>query len=178
MWCRRVWIDADAYRSAVPIQRFEPARTLKRAWSPRRNDPDQERAVHWARSALMDSQGPRSICIAVPTCESHHRVVRQLDAILRPDDAEPAAATSPYNASGAFLSVRCRSPDALTFSTGCSELYHHRRIDSLIRSHLSCGPGCRGSATTRMVMRRDIPRSAAPRPRAIVQRFETRAVSI
>ena len=136
----------DAYRSAgATIQRFEPARTLNaRVVAASCNDPDQElrAAIHWARSALMESQRPRSICIAVPDLvESHDRVVRQLDAILRPDDAEPVAATSPYNVSGGVpLSAVPVVADALDFLDWLFEPYHHTRIDALIRSpflHLS-----------------------------------------
>lgn len=130
----------DAYRSAgAAIHRFEPAHSRNaQVLTASCGDVEQElrAAIHWAKSALAEAQEPSSICIAVPNLvESHDRVVRQLDAILRPDDAEPSAATSPYNVSGGVpLSLVPVVADALDFLDWLFEPFHHTRVDALLRS--------------------------------------------
>ncbi len=130
----------DAYRSAgATIHRFEPTHPKNaHVVTASCADADQElrAAIHWAKSALTEAREPLSICIAVPNLvESHDRVVRQLDAILRPDDAEPSAATSPYNVSGGVsLGVVPVVADALDFLDWLFEPFHHARIDALLRS--------------------------------------------
>ncbi len=130
----------DAYRSAgAAIHRFEPAHSSNaQVLTASCGDAEQElrAAIHWAKSALAEAQEPSSICIAVPNLvESHDRVVRQLDAILRPDDAEPSAATSPYNVSGGVpLSLVPVVADALDFLDWLFEPFHHTRVDALLRS--------------------------------------------
>lgn len=130
----------DAYRSAgAVIHRFKPARPkTAHVVTASCVDSDQElrAAIRWAKSALAEAREPASICIAVPNLvESHDRVVRELDAILRPDDAEPSAATSPYNVSGGVpLGVVPVVADALDFLDWLFEPCHHTRVDALLRS--------------------------------------------
>ncbi len=130
----------DAYRSAgATILHFEPAHpNSARVVTASCADADQElrAAIHWAKSALAEAQEPVSICVAVPNLvESHDRVVRQLDAILRPEDADPSAATSPYNVSGGVpLGAVPVVADALDFLDWLFQPFHHARIDALLRS--------------------------------------------
>jgi hypothetical protein len=134
----------DAYRSAgATVLRYETARAIEtRVAAVSCNDPDEElrAAVYWARTVQREASEPQSLCIAVPDLvESHDRVVRQLDAILRADDDSPAAATSPYNVSGGVpLSSVPVVADALDLLGWLFEPFHHTRIDSLLHSPFLC----------------------------------------
>jgi len=134
----------DAYRSAgATVLRYETARAIEtRVAAVSCNDPDEElrAAVYWARTVQREACEPQSLCIAVPDLvESHDRVVRQLDAILRADDDSPAAATSPYNVSGGVpLSSVPVVADALDLLGWLFEPFHHSRIDSLLHSPFLC----------------------------------------
>ncbi len=121
------------------MHRYEPERAIEaHVAAVSCNDPDEElrAAIYWARTVQREASEPQTLCIAVPDLvASHDRVVRQLDAILRADDDEPAAATSPYNVSGGVsLSSVPVVADALDLLEWLFEPYHHMRIDSLLRS--------------------------------------------
>ncbi len=130
----------DAYRSAgETAHRYEPERAIEaRVAAVSCNDPDEElrAAIYWARTVQREASEPQALCIVVPDLvASHDRVVRQLDAILRANDDEPVAATSPYNVSGGVsLSSVPVVADALDLLEWLFEPYHHTRIDSLLRS--------------------------------------------
>ena len=130
----------NTYRSVgVRVELYEPARrgtASVTAISCNEKEQELRAATDWARTALEQGTEPKSICIAVPDLvESHDRVVRQLDAILRPDEAEPNAANSPYNVSGGVpLSTVPVVADALDLLDWLFEPYHHSRVDSLLRS--------------------------------------------
>ena len=100
--------------------------------------PEQElrAAIYWARSLLTNADEPTSIGIVLPDLIGQHdRVVCQLDAILRPNDSDPAPAQSPYNVSGgialAGVPVVAAALDLLQW---LHEPQHYTQVDSLLRS--------------------------------------------
>ncbi len=102
------------------------------------DNPERElrAAIHWARNVLADAREPVSICIAVQDLvESHDRVVRELDAILRPDESEPTSAISPYNISGGIaLSAVPVIATAFDFLEWLFEPYYYTRVEVLLAS--------------------------------------------
>jgi len=129
-----------AYRSTGFEARFHtskstPASSTKSIAS---ETPEHElrAAIYWARSLLINANEPIAIGIVVPDLvDQHERVVCQLDAILRPNDPDPAPAQSPYNVSGGIaLTGFPVIAAALDLLQWLHEPQHYTQVDRLLRS--------------------------------------------
>ena len=100
--------------------------------------PEQElrTAIDWARDLLTNTDEPIAVGIVVPDLVGQHdRVVGQLDAILRPNDSDPAPVNSPYNVSGGIaLSGVPVIAAALDLLQWLHEPKHYMQVDHLLRS--------------------------------------------
>jgi ATP-dependent helicase/nuclease subunit B len=93
-------------------------------------------AIHWARNIVAHANEPVAVAIAVPSLvQSHDRIVRELDAILRPDDFDAQPGTSPYNISGGVpLGSVAVINDGLKFLEWLSAPLHYSEAARLLRS--------------------------------------------